>query len=477
MKKFIALIITIFLCVPLIGCKEDKKNSLYDIDIIYNDNVVEVDYKLNYVNDRQKTISELYFSLYPNAFNKNSPYFPILTEDYLDVYPNGESYGKLDIASIMSQDKPLEYSFENEKNILKVELSEPLRAGGETEIEMRFSVVIPNLLYRFGYGESTVNLTSFYPILCEEYTGEIYKSVYAPVGDPFYSNANDYKVSLTVPSTYVVASSLSPTKTEVMGSTTKYSYARENVRDIAFVLSKKFNVLTSEVKSTKIYYYYFNDVEPQKSLDLIASSFRFFSDKFTKYPYSEYVVCEADFICGGMEYPCLSLINGDLAGEARDYVLAHETAHQWWYGLVGVNECEEAFIDEGLTEISTALFMSEYCGEGVEGYIDVARESYREIRRQTVVYCEEKSAKMLRSLSSFCNNLEYVAIAYYRAEIMFYELYKLMGEKKFYSFLKGLASNYKYKNITYLELSEFAEKKYRGASKLLNGYVYGEISV
>ncbi len=332
-------------------------------------------------------------------------------------------------------------------------------------------------MHRFGHNENTLNLTGFYPILCEEYNGEVYKNVYYPSGDPFYSSVADYKVSITLPSKYVVASSLSPIKTEIMEYKTKYSYTRESVREIAFVISEKFNILKDKVGNTSVYYYYFNDVAPEKSLQLIKNALEFYSSNFVKYPYKEYVVCEADFIYGGMEYPCLTFIDCNLKGEEREYCLAHETAHEWWYGLVGVNQSEEGYIDEGLTEFSTVLFMEKYLGTNKDEYISVIKERYRDIRKYSVLYSEEKRAIMNRNLGSYKNDSEYVSIAYYRSQIMFYDLYKFMGEKKFYKFLNSLSSNYKYKNITYSDLRNLAEKIKRGSTIILDGYVSGETAV
>ncbi len=477
MKKFIAILFSVITILPLFACDKEVKLNSYEIDIVYKDNKLNCSMDFNFVNLSNKTVNELYFSLYPNAFKKDSQIKPLWEEYFLDTFLNGESYGELVINGVKSKGEDLNYSLLEGDNILKVELPSPIKKKEEVLINFKFLVTLPNCKHRFGYYDNTVNITNFYPILCEEYMGEVYKAVYAPSGDPFYSSVYNYKVSLTVPSTYIVASSLSPTSTEVMGATSKYNYLRENVRDIAFILSEKFNITTCKVNNTQIYYYYFNDKEPKNSLNTIVEAFKFFSKKFTKYPYSEYVVCEADFIYGGMEYPCLTFIDSHLKGENRDYTLAHETAHQWWYGLVGVNECEEGFIDEGLTEISTVLFMCEYLGLDKDAEIEKVKERYKEIRKQTIIYSEEKRAVMQRNLSSFYSDLDYVSIAYYRSQIMFDDLLKNMGEKKFYSFLKGLSNNYKYKNITYSELKEFAEKKYKGSKKLLDGWVYGQTFV
>ena len=61
---------------------------------------------------------------------------------------------------------------------------------------------------------------------------------------------------------------------------------------------------------------------------------------------------------GGMEYPTLftagtRLFNPEGGGRPEG-VTIHEAGHQFWYGLVGNNEFEHAWIDEGLNTFSTA---------------------------------------------------------------------------------------------------------------------------
>ena len=52
---------------------------------------------------------------------------------------------------------------------------------------------------------------------------------------------------------------------------------------------------------------------------------------------------------GGMEYPQLIMTI------PTPLVVAHEIAHQWWYGLVGNDQFEDPWIDEGFAQWSMFL--------------------------------------------------------------------------------------------------------------------------
>ena len=144
-----------------------------------------------------------------------------------------------------------------------------MNKGEEMVVTIDFSIQLPNVNHRFGYGENTVNLSGFYPVLCVYENGKYYENKYYRSGDPFYSNVADYKVNLTVPSRYAVASSMTATSTNFSGENTTYHYERNSVRDIAFVLSTKFNVTAKTVNGIKVFYYYFNDKTPENSLDVL----------------------------------------------------------------------------------------------------------------------------------------------------------------------------------------------------------------
>ena len=77
-----------------------------------------------------------------------------------------------------------------------------------------------------------------------------------------------------------------------------------------------------------------------------------------------------------MEYPTLFTAGTRLfnpAGGGRpEGVTIHEAGHQFWYGLVGNNEFEHAWIDEGLNTFSTARVMDVVYGASryVKRYLD-----------------------------------------------------------------------------------------------------------
>ena len=475
MKKIVCLLLSVTFLLCLSGCKEKGAElSTYDISVTLNEDMT-LDCAMTYTFTPKKSIESVYFSLYPNAFSENAEISPVYKSDELYAYPNGKSYGKVEILKVKSagKDLPFEVSGVN-LGTLKVGFEQPINEGVKTSVFIEFKVTLANVKHRTGYGENTVNLSNFHPIACVLEQNGYYENVYYPNGDPFYSDVSNYKVRLAVPSSYVVASSLSPIKTEWSGGQTTYEYSRELVRDIAFILSKDFNVLEKSQNGVSVKYYYFSDKNPQKTLSTAVNSLFYFSDKYEKYPYKEYVVCEGDFLYGGMEYPCLSLISAEVTDDYRDYVVAHETAHQWFYGLVGVNQSEIGYLDEGLTELSTALYLSNFGGDAYETYIDKAKKSYLNIRESLIYFGNTLPPVMDRNLKDFSTASEYVMIAYNRSEIMFDDIKRELGDEKFFKFVKKFIKDNAYKNVTAKDFEKALLKKSKSAVKIFKEYVSGE---
>ena len=53
---------------------------------------------------------------------------------------------------------------------------------------------------------------------------------------------------------------------------------------------------------------------------------------------------------GGMEYPNITVISTSFSEDLLEFVIMHEVGHNWFYGILGNNEREFTWMDEGLNE-------------------------------------------------------------------------------------------------------------------------------
>jgi hypothetical protein len=68
-----------------------------------------------------------------------------------------------------------------------------------------------------------------------------------------------------------------------------------------------------------------------------------------RYPYATYRIAEST---GGlaMEAPALIWIPDTRSAIDHPFLISHETAHQWWYGVVGNDQSTSAFADEAMAD-------------------------------------------------------------------------------------------------------------------------------
>jgi aminopeptidase N len=66
----------------------------------------------------------------------------------------------------------------------------------------------------------------------------------------------------------------------------------------------------------------------------------------------------------------------DRTNDFFEFLIAHETAHQWWYSLVGSDQALHPWMDEALAQYAVALYIRDR--EGPAAY-DAALESFRSL--------------------------------------------------------------------------------------------------
>ena len=265
-KKYLFLLL-----LPLIflatGCNKDevasysKNLSTYTIDITYNeDHTLSCKQTVNYKNRTDTTLENVMFHLYPQSFRLGAKSSVVSTLNYKKCYSYGSSYGDLNISKIVVNDSPIDIEITgNDEDIANVQLNEKLEPGNDVNIYFEYTVTIPNINHRFGYGDDTINIANFYPIACMYENGNFVIDSYHYNGDPFYSEVANYNVNLNAPSNLVLATTGTITNTQKSEDTTNYNIKALTVRDFAMVLSDKFNIVSDKVGDTTVNYYYYNN--------------------------------------------------------------------------------------------------------------------------------------------------------------------------------------------------------------------------
>ena len=131
-------------------------------------------------------------------------------------------------------------------------------------------------------------------------------------------------------------------------------------------------------------------------------------------------------------------------------VIVHEIAHQWWYAVVGNNEVREAWLDESLSEYSTALFFEKHSEYGLtyDELVNEALSSYLLYVDVIQTLRGDVNTKMNLAVNEYQNDYEYSYMVYVKGVIMFDSLKNMVGEKKVVAGLKKYYAENKFKIAT-----------------------------
>ena len=490
MKRFFIVLIITIVSLSFLGCEKkdnideickDLSNYEINLELDVETKSVSAKQKVNYINSTDNILKTIKFHLYPQFFEEGATEFVIPNTKINNAYPNGMSYANFNVDRVQVEDaeKPVIYEEEFD-SILSVELNSSLMPNERVTLYFEYSFALPNCNHRFGYGENTINLANFYPIACVFENDSFNTSGYHSNGDPFYSDMANYCVNIKTDKQYIVAGTGNKTNEKIADGNKILSFEAKLVRDFALVASNKFEIISQKLNNTNIEYYYFLDKNPENSLKAGVDAIKTFSKLFGEYPYSSFSIVECDFLYGGMEYPNLIMISSSIE-DYDDYlnVIIHETAHQWWYGIVGNNEYVYPWLDEALTEYSTVLFYDNNDGYNFnhKQMIEISKENYSIF----ISVYEDVLGPIdtsMRAVNEYNTEPEYTYCTYVKGVLMFESLRELIGEKCFIRGLKNYFENNKFTNSTPEDLiNSFEIESKKELNNFFSSWVQGKVVI
>jgi len=171
--------------------------------------------------------------------------------------------------------------------------------------------------------------------------------------DAPYTATSDFHVTLSAPAGMVMAGTGTTRKQETMSGRTTWTVEALKVRDWVATLSPSYDVtrgtsaggVAVEVYTVPAHY----RTTPGRVDSILADAITSL-DKMSAwvgpYPYPVFHVADAGLTMpGGIEFPTLIMMGPRINDFAT--LIAHETAHQWFYGLLGTHTQTEPWVDEG----------------------------------------------------------------------------------------------------------------------------------
>ncbi|ANU13255.1 Aminopeptidase N [Planococcus halocryophilus Or1] len=421
----------------------ETTNAVYDISInMDKENDFQVQTMIDVTNDSTDAWSDIGFYLVPNAMNAEE------TQAYED------DRAQIEISSITVDGKEVSYTLEN--NGLLVELETQLDTGSGATVTVDYSMTLPQNGMRLSQVDDNFYLAHWYPMLALYRNGWDIND-YDAKGESYNTDYGDFIVSYELPKDYLVASSGNdgPIKAASTGTV-----KGENIKDFYMAIMDpdewEFETIQANDTQLNVFTRATQNILEETS-SLAVDAYLYFEVEIGDNPFTELDIIAND---GYMEYPNVIEVAAD--GESQEMVLVHEIAHQWFYYLVTNDPYYESWLDEGFTEFSSSLFLSDRYDDEEYGFWGASSaEQY---------YRPEKYVNL--PLSKFSDETYYSTI-YGKVPMVLKEYFdENGGRERALLFLSAYYEEFQFKQVNTEEFKMFFEEYFEGdQSKFLDSWL------
>jgi aminopeptidase N len=257
-----------------------------------------------------------------------------------------------------------------DRTVMAVPLPDAVPPNETIEVNVEWTAKIPRPFARTGYVGNYYFIAQWFPKLgVLENSGWNTHQFHAST--EFYSDYGVYDVRMTVPAGFVLgASGQQMERTTNADGTETHRYAGQDIHDFAWTTSpdyldseRMFEHPSLPPVRMRLLLQPEHAGQASRHFDATAAALRYYGEFYGPYPYGYITIIDPAYQsgAGGMEYPTLFTAGARWLAPRRvavpERVTIHEAGHQWWYGMVGSNEFEHAWMDEGINTFSEARTM------------------------------------------------------------------------------------------------------------------------
>ncbi len=368
------------------------RTSSYDISVVLDpeNKMLHAEETVYWTNPSDDEVPDIQFHLFLNAFrNTKSTFYNDPSRFFGQPELEDEAWSWISIDEIRDESGTdltayLEYiqpddENKNDRTVMRLNLPEPVQAQALKTLHLKWSAKLHKLNVRTGFEKNFYHNVQWFPK-----TG-----VYEPAGSRFateggwnchqyhasteyFGEYGNFNVDITVPKDFLVGATGTLYKEEVNGNQKTWYFHAEDVIDFAWTASDDLILVEKKWKDVSIKLFIAPEYEccTDRYFESAIHGLDYLGEHLMPYPWPYLTIIVPPFYAanaGAMEYPTLITAPGlyKFPNWARtpEYFVIHEFVHQYFHLMVGTNEFEEAWMDEGFTSYWKSRVLDHAYGE------------------------------------------------------------------------------------------------------------------
>ncbi len=495
---FISFLLSLAIVAPVVAQNTYWQQFVeYNIEVSLNDleHSLHGNFEMVYHNQSPNDLDFIYIHLYPNAYSCENTALcdQLLSNGNADLYfATEDEKGKIDSLHFSSEGVPLKLIYDLEhSDIAKVMLPKPLKSGEKIKISTPFYVKIPSSKFsRMGHSDQSYQITQWHPKPAVYDAQGWHAMPYLNLGE-FYSEYANYDVKISLPENYRVAATgdlvdgeveekwlqlLSEETSQINAFSNDLSFppsseviktlhfSQKMVHDFAWFADKRYHVMLGKVELDSgqqvVTQIMFTNQEAElwkDALEYLSKSVWYYSNRLGAYPFKRVSAVQGTLSAGaGMEYPNITIIGEAQSKIALEEVIMHEVGHNWFYGILGFNERDFPWMDEGLNTFYQTQYMNHFYPHlgFIEDYTDRLQSMHLpwDYPMNYEYFLANKFAQSANLhqpstlTSSEYGEGNYGIIIYYKSALLFKYLEQYLGADEFNRIMKAFYEKWKNKH-------------------------------
>jgi hypothetical protein len=438
--------------------------------------------EFDYTNNAPQTLDTLRLHLWPNAYRDRNTALCHQKDDQGDFdlhFAKANERGYIDSLDFRSNGVKLAWGLDADNPDLGwVALAKPLTHGEKITISTPFHVKIPDAEFsRLGHTGQAYYITQWFPKPAVFDNTGWHAIPYLDQGE-FYSEFGSFDVTITLPANYVLAATgervgnpaedafmdslaalppsfvISESLSDPFPPSSKQMktirFTQDQVHDFAWFADKRYQVRKGEVSlprsgrsvTTWTLFTPRNAGLWSDAITYVNESVRLYSQWVGDYPYASCTAVDGTIAAGGgMEYPMITIIGNEGSRVDLDEVIAHEVGHNWFYGMLGSNERDQPWMDEGINSFFEQRYIEErYPGRKSRYYTGLEFSSVVLNRKSDFRTHNEQDYRLNarrnwdqppETTSAAFTETDYGTTVYTKTALVFDHLYHALGPERF----------------------------------------------